>query len=85
MSRGVNTEQLESRIKSAYPDCDVKVIDTTGTLDHFHIDIAASQFEGLARIRQHQAILDLFREEFKTGEVHALEIKTSVKKREKNK
>lgn len=56
------------------------MVDTTGTLDHFHIDIAATQFVGVSRIRQHQAILDLFREEFKTGEVHALEIKVAIKK-----
>lgn len=72
--------QLENRIKSAYPGCEVRVVDTTGTLDHFHIDIAATQFVGVSRIRQHQAILDLFREEFKTGEVHALEIKVAIKK-----
>lgn len=72
--------QLEERIKSIYPNCEVKVVDTTGSLDHFHVEVAATEFAGRTRIQQHQAILDLFRNEFKTGEVHALEIKTAVKK-----
>lgn len=72
-------EQMEARIKNAYPDCDVAVIDTTGTKDHFDIRVAAREFSGLSRIRQHQAIMGLFQAELKSGEVHALEIKTIPK------
>jgi stress-induced morphogen len=75
----MKTDQIEARIRQAYPTCDVKVLDTTGTFDHFHVQVAAKEFAGLPRIRQHQAILDLFRQEFQTGEVHAFEIKTAVK------
>ncbi len=72
-------EQIASKIRSLYPGSEVEITDTTGTKDHFYVSVKAQQFSGLSRIKQHQAILDLFREEFKTGEVHAFEIKTQVK------
>lgn len=72
-------EQMENRIRSAYPDADVAVMDTTGTQDHFDVRVATSHFSGLNRIQQHKAIMALFSEELKTGEVHALELKTIIK------
>lgn len=71
----MDTNQIEDRIRKAYPSCRVNVVDTTGTLDHFQIQVSTPEFASLSRIRQHQAILDLFREELKTGEIHAFEIK----------
>ncbi|MCB0350395.1 MAG: BolA/IbaG family iron-sulfur metabolism protein [Bdellovibrionales bacterium] len=72
-------EEMENRIKAAYPDCDVAVIDSTGTQDHFDVRVASGLFKDLTRIKQHQAIMALFQDELKTGEVHALAIKTIVK------
>ena len=72
----MTTEQMENRIRSAFPGSEVAVIDSTGTADHFDVRIAAKQFVGMSRIQQHKAVMALFHAELKTGEVHALELKT---------
>jgi stress-induced morphogen len=67
-------EQIEARLKAAYPDATVAVIDSNGQQDHYDIRISTPHLTG-TRIQKHQAILQLFAPEFQTGELHALEIK----------
>ncbi len=76
----MTAEQIEKRIKTALADCDVAVIDTTGTNDHFDVRVSSRSFLNKTRIEQHKMIMDLFSSEFKSGEVHALQIKTLLKK-----
>ena len=75
----MTADQLEQRIKKAYPDCDVAVIDSTGTSNHFDVRVASIHFAGLTRVRQHQSVMKLFAEELESGELHALAIKTLTK------
>ncbi len=70
---------MEQRLRQAYPDADVVVIDLTGTQDHYEVRIASGQFAGQSRIAQHKAVMKVFDDELKTGEVHALTIKTLSK------
>lgn len=72
-------EQMEERLKQAYPDSDVVVIDLTGGQDHFEVRIAATEFKDLSRMAQHRAIMDVFSQELASGEVHALSVRTLVK------
>ena len=67
-------EQIEARLKAAYPDAAVAVIDYNGRQDHYDIRISTPHLTG-TRIQKHQAILKLFAPEFQNGELHALEIK----------
>lgn len=69
-------EQMEKRIRDAFPDCDVVVTDLTGTQDHWEVRIATQALQGLSRIQKHQKVMGVFDAELKTGEVHALTIKT---------
>lgn len=75
----MTAEQIEKRIKSAWADCDVAVFDTTGTSNHFDVRVASRSFAGKSRIDQHKSVMDLFSAELKSGEVHALQIKTIAK------
>jgi stress-induced morphogen len=70
--------QMFLRLKEAYPDGQVEVFDLTGGSDHWEVSIASSKFQGLSRIQQHQQVMAVFGPELKTGEVHALSIKTNV-------
>lgn len=76
-------DQMKQRLQAAYPDADpnndIKVTDLTGTADHWQVSIASSAFAGLSRIEQHQHVMKAFDPELKTGEVHALTIKTITK------
>lgn len=76
-------DQMKLRLQERYPDADpnseIQVFDTTGTSDHWEVAVKSSQFKGLSRIEQHQHVMKTFDPELKTGEVHALSIKTAIK------
>ncbi len=75
-------DQMRQRLQETYPDAhaqtDIHVHDLTGTSDHWQVSIKSSAFQGLSRIEQHQHVMGAFGPELKTGEVHALTIKTST-------
>ena len=72
-------EQMRERLVAAYPDGAVEVIDMTGTQDHWQVAVESSAFKGLSRIQQQRHVMNVFDAELKTGEVHALTIKTITK------
>ena len=67
------------RLQKAYPDGSVEVVDLTGTQDHWEVTVESTAFKNLSRIQQHQAVMAVFGPELKTGEVHALSIRTKLK------
>ncbi len=77
-------EQMKQRLQAAYPDSnepnDIFVHDLTGTSDHWQVEIKSAAFTGLSRIEQHQHVMNAFGPELRSGEVHALTIKTHIKK-----
>ena len=79
----MNLNQMKQRLIEAYPDADqnqdILVNDLTGTSDHWEVFVRSTAFKGLSRVEQHQHVMKAFGPELKTGEVHALSIKTSLK------
>jgi stress-induced morphogen len=75
----MSPEMLKTRLKTAYPDGQIEVFDLTGTGNHFEVSVESSLFKGMNRIKQHQSVMAVFQAELKTGEVHALSIKTKIK------
>ncbi|MBC7742813.1 MAG: BolA/IbaG family iron-sulfur metabolism protein [Bdellovibrionaceae bacterium] len=75
--------EMKQRLIQAYPDAapetEIQVFDLTGTSDHWEVAVKSTAFQGLSRIEQHQHVMKAFAPELKTGEVHALSIKTSLK------
>ena len=69
--------QIKDRIKGALPDAEVEVRDTTGTGDHFEARVVSQTFAGKSMIQQHQAVYAPLADWLKTGELHALQLKTS--------
>lgn len=72
-------QELQSRLEQAYPDGTVEVFDMTGTHDHYQVAIESKAFAGLSRFQQQRHVMDVFAAELKSGEVHALTIKTTIK------
>lgn len=70
---------MKQRLAAAYPDGTVEVVDLTGTQDHWQVAIESAAFKGLSRIQQQRHVMAVFDAELKTGEVHALTIKTTVR------
>lgn len=75
----MNYEQMMERLKNTYPDANIEVLDLTGTSDHWEVSVESEAFKGLTRIQQHQHVMAAFGPELKTGEVHALSIRTKIK------
>lgn len=77
--RTMTQEQMVQRLQAAYPGSPIEVVDLTGTENHWQVYVQSELFKGLSRIQQHQHVMAAFGPELKTGEVHALSIKTEVK------
>ena len=72
-------EQIFERLKTAFPDADIEITDLTGGEDHWEVHIHSAQFSGLSRIEQHQMVMKPLDPELKSGELHALALKTKAK------
>jgi stress-induced morphogen len=70
-------ESLVNRLYDEFPNASIDVFDLTGNQDHWEVSIKSPSFQGLSRIQQHQKVMAVFHKELKTGELHALSIKTS--------
>lgn len=77
--RTMSPQEIKNRLEQAYPGATVEVFDLTGTEDHYEVYVESPVFSGLSRIQQHQHVMAVFGPELKTGEVHALSIKTKIK------
>lgn len=75
----MSPQQIEERLKSHFPDADVVVQDLTGTHDHYEVRVASAVFGGRTRIECQREVMAAFAAELKSGEVHALTIKTIAK------
>lgn len=67
---------MTTRLKENFPEGQLEIFDLTGTQDHWEIHITSSRFNGLSRIQQQQLVMQVFDPELKSGEVHALTMKT---------
>lgn len=75
----MTTETMKERLTSAYPDGQIEVFDLNGQGSYYEVTIESEAFRGLNRVQQHQAVMAVFQAELKTGEVHALSIRTKIK------
>ena len=69
-------DQLKAKIETLAPGTQADVMDLTGTQDHYQALVVSTAFEGKMMIEQHKMVLDLFKMEIDSNEVHALTLKT---------
>lgn len=74
----LEAEAIASRIREGLPGSRVEVRDTTGTGDHFEATVAWNGFQGLSMVQQHQKVYATVNDWLKTGELHALALRTSA-------
>ncbi|MEM7645825.1 MAG: BolA family protein [Pseudomonadota bacterium] len=74
--------EVKTRLQETYPNAFVDVTDLTGTHDHYSVYIASDVFSGMSRIQRHKHVMAAFDSELKSGEVHALTIRTDEKNKE---
>ena len=67
---------IRQRILGALPGSEVDVNDTTGTGDHFEARVVSPDFTGKSMVEQHKLVYAPLNDVLKTGELHALALKT---------
>lgn len=67
---------IQRLILEALPGSEVEVNDTTGTGDHFEARVVSPAFTGKSMVQQHQLVYAPLQQWLKTGELHALALKT---------
>ena len=75
--------EIERLIKARIPDAEVTIRDLAGDGDHYAARVVSLSFEGMNRIRQHQAVYAALGGRV-GGELHALQLETAVPQPEIN-
>lgn len=68
---------LEQHLREAFPDAEIEIQDLAGDGDHYRARIVSTAFEGLSRVKQHQAVYAALKGKM-GGELHALALETSA-------
>lgn len=66
---------LETELREAFPDADIRIEDLAGDGDHYRARIVSSAFNGLPRVRRHQMVYAALKGKV-GGELHALALET---------
>lgn len=68
----MDENEIMARITSLYPGA---AVDINGADCSFEIYVISELFAGKSTLQRQRSLLDLFRDELKTGKLHALSIK----------
>lgn len=68
-------DAIKSRIQQNLPTSFVDILDLGGG-DHIRAIVVSEAFRGKPLLQQHKLVLDLFRTEIDSNDVHALTVKT---------
>ena len=72
----LDPSEIKKRIEGAIANAEIDERDLTGTGDHFEARVVSPLFAGKTMIEQHQLVYAPLQEWLKTGELHALALKT---------
>ena len=68
---------IEAMILAAFPDAKVEITDLAGDGDHYAARVVSAAFQGMPRVRQHQAVYAALGGRM-GGELHALQLTTAI-------
>ena len=72
----MSADELENRLRAAFPDAEIAIDDLAGDGDHYRARIVSTAFKGLPRVRQHQLVYAALGGRV-GNELHALALETS--------
>ncbi len=73
----MEAHEIESMIRDALPDADVRIEDLRGDGDHYAAYVVSPSFEGKSRVQQHQMVYAALKGKM-GGDLHALALQTSA-------
>lgn len=71
----MSPEKIQQMIHHALPGSQVKM---SGADCNFAVEVSSDAFIGLPPLKRHRLVNDIFKDQFETGELHALSIKTRL-------
>ena len=71
--------EIESLIRTAFPDAEVSIDDLAGDGDHYQARVVSAAFKGKSRVEQHKMVYDALKGRM-GGALHALALQTSAPK-----
>ena len=72
----LDPNEIRRRIAESLPGSEGQVRDMTGTGDHFEAWVVSEAFTGKPMLEQHQLVYRPLQDLLRTGELHALALKT---------
>ncbi|OSQ43768.1 BolA family protein [Thalassospira alkalitolerans] len=73
----MEAHEIETMIKEALPDAEVRIEDLRGDGDHYAAIVVSESFRGKTRVMQHQMIYSALKGKM-GGDLHALALQTSA-------
>ncbi len=73
----MNAIEIEERLKTHFPDAQLKLTDLTGGGDHWQLAITSSEFQGKSLVAQHQLVYKALGD-WMLGPIHALALTTQA-------
>ncbi|CAI3923159.1 DNA-binding global transcriptional regulator BolA [Commensalibacter communis] len=73
----MDVSEIDERLRNAFPDANIDVGALKKDGRHFYCKIAAKEFEGLNKVKQHQLVYKAL-EDYLDGDLHALALETSA-------
>jgi stress-induced morphogen len=71
----ITAEQIRDKIQEALPDAEVRVVDTTGTGDHYAATVVSTAFGGQSLVDRHRLVYAALGDAMR-GPIHALALST---------
>jgi stress-induced morphogen len=73
----MSAAEIETMIKSAFPDAQVTIEDLRGDGDHYAATVVSAAFKGKSRVQQHQMVYAALKGKM-GGQLHALALQTAA-------
>ncbi len=74
----MSAQDIETAIRAALPDAEVKITDLAGDGDHYAALVTSAAFKGKTRVQQHKMVFDALGGRM-GGQLHALSVQTQIK------
>ena len=73
----MKAEDIKALILESIPDAQIEITDLAGDGDHYSAKVISKSFEGMNRVKQHQAVYAALKGRM-GGELHALALQTET-------
>ncbi len=72
----ITPETIALYIKKTMPDASVTIVDKTGMMDHYRIQVVSELFRDKNRLDRQRLVYQALNEPMHDGRIHALEVKS---------